>query len=151
MFIHACLFIMCFYSCAFIHYSFKRNTEKWLNILLKYSNCEHSKIFKVCLKIVRCYYNAEESCVEKILTSFFDNTKDKEKIKILLKTIERVYTKNSGMQKLIDESMADVFKEDGVSPEQVFFVFAVGFTVMGINIIFCVCEGQLMKKLRVYF
>ena len=55
------------------------------------------------------------------------------------------------MQKLIDESMADVFKK-GVSPEQVFFVFAVGFTVMGyLNIIFCVCEGLLMKKLRVYF
>ena len=47
--------------------------------------------------------------------------KDKKKIEILLKVIERVYTKNPGMQNLIDESMIDIFK--GVSSEQVFFVF----------------------------
>ena len=46
------------------------------------------------------------------------------KIETLLKIIERVYTKNPGMQKLIDQSMIDVCKEEGVSPEQVFFVFA---------------------------
>ena len=41
--------------------------------------------------------------------------KDKRKVEILLKLIERVYTKNPGTQKLIDESMIDIWKE-GVSP-----------------------------------
>ena len=48
--------------------------------------------------------------------------KDKKNIEILLKVIERVYTKNTEIQKLIDESMIDVCKE-GVSLEQVFFAF----------------------------
>ena len=49
--------------------------------------------------------------------------KHKKKIEILLKAIERVYTKNPGMQTLIDELMIDICKEEGVSPEQVFFAF----------------------------
>ena len=47
--------------------------------------------------------------------------KDQKRIKILLKVIERVCTTNPRMQKLIDESMTDVWKEEGVSSEQVFF------------------------------
>ena len=39
------------------------------------------------------------------------------------KIIERVYTKNPEMQKLIDESVIDIFKEESVSSEQVFFAF----------------------------
>ena len=59
--------------------------------------------------------------------------KDKKRIEILLKVIERVYSKNPGMQTMIDESVIDICKEEGVSPEQVFFLlfFAVDFIVMG--------------------
>ena len=59
--------------------------------------------------------------------------KDKKRVEILLKVIERVYSKNPGMQTLIDESVIDICKEEGVSPEQVFFLlfFAVDFIVMG--------------------
>ena len=53
--------------------------------------------------------------------------KDKKNIEILLKVTERVYTKNLGMQKLIDESMIDVCKEEGVSPEQVFVLLFFAF------------------------
>ena len=48
--------------------------------------------------------------------------KGKKKIEILLK-VEKIYSKNPGMQKLIDESLIDVCKEEGVSHEQVFFCF----------------------------
>ena len=52
--------------------------------------------------------------------------------RILLKVIERVYSKNPGIQILIDESMIDICREEGVSPQQVFLLFfAVGFIVMG--------------------
>ena len=49
--------------------------------------------------------------------------KDKKKIEILLKVIERIFNKNPEMQKLIDESMIDVCKEEDVSPKEVFFYF----------------------------
>ena len=65
--------------------------------------------------------------------------KDKKRIEILLKVIERIYSKSPGMQTLIDESMIDICKEEGASTEQVFFAFcfAVCFIVMGyLNIIF---------------
>ena len=55
--------------------------------------------------------------------SFFSNMKHKKKIEILLLVIDRVYTKNPGMQTLIDELMIGISKEEGVSPEQVFFAF----------------------------
>ena len=65
----------------------------------------------------------KKSCTEQFLAGFFDNMKDKKKIDILLKVIERLYTKNHGMQKLIDESMIDICRKEGASPEQLFFVF----------------------------
>ena len=46
------------------------------------------------------------------------------KLKFLLKVIERVYTKNPEMQKLIEELMINVRKEEGVLPEQVFLCFS---------------------------
>ena len=61
--------------------------------------------------------------VEKILISFFDNIKERKKNEILLKVIEKVYTKNLGMLKLIDKSMIDICKEEEVSPKEVFFCF----------------------------
>ena len=72
--------------------------------------------------------------------------KDKKKIEILLKVIERVYTKNPGTQNLIDESMIDICKE-GVSSEQVFFVFlCYWFYRYGLSKHkFFTCKLQLMK------
>ena len=49
--------------------------------------------------------------------------KDKKKIEILFKVIERIFSKNPEMQKLIDELMINVGKEESVSPEEVFFYF----------------------------
>ena len=44
-------------------------------------------------------------------------------VEILLNVIERVHTKNPEMQKLIDESMIDICKEESVSPQHVFLAF----------------------------
>ena len=55
--------------------------------------------------------------LKKKMVNFFDNMKDRKKIEILLKVIARVYTKSPGMQKLIDRSMKDICKEEGVSLE----------------------------------
>ena len=41
---------------------------------------------------------------------------------MLLKFIQRVYDKNSGMQEVIDASMIEMCAEEGVSPKQVFFI-----------------------------
>ena len=49
--------------------------------------------------------------------------KDKKRIEIPLKVIERIYSKSPGMQTLIEESMIDICKEKSVSLEQVFFAF----------------------------
>ena len=46
--------------------------------------------------------------------------KDKKKVQILLKVIERVYAKNSDKQKWIDESMTDLCKEEFVSRKGIF-------------------------------
>ena len=55
--------------------------------------------------------------LKKKMVNFFDNMKDRKKIEILLKVIARVYTKSPGMQKMIDRSMKDICKEEGVSLE----------------------------------
>ena len=55
--------------------------------------------------------------------------KDKKKTEILLMVIGRVYTKNPGMQKLIKKSMTNICKEEGVLPEQVFFLFSLQLTL----------------------
>lgn len=41
--------------------------------------------------------------------------KDKKRIEILLTTIENVYTKNLGMQKVIVEPMINICREEGVT------------------------------------
>ena len=48
--------------------------------------------------------------------------KDKKKLKVLLKIIQRTYDKNPEMQKVVDASMIEVCAEEGVSPEQLFFI-----------------------------
>ena len=48
--------------------------------------------------------------------------KDNRKVKVLLKVIQRSYDKNPETQEVIDASMIEVCAEEGVSPEQVFFI-----------------------------
>ena len=134
-----------------------RNTKKWLNILLKYFNFKHCKIFKVCLTISLMLwkniksYGIKSTLKKNVLAfSFFSNMEDK-KVEILLKVIERVYTKNPAIQKLIDKSIIDICKEDKkimCHLNRLFLLFfAVGFIVMGYqNINFVVCEGQQSRK-----
>ena len=72
--------------------------------------------------------------------------KVKTKIEILVKVIEKFYTKNPGMQKLIEKSMIDICKEESVLSEQVFFLlfFAVGFIVMSyLNMNFLCAKDSL--------
>ena len=56
--------------------------------------------------------------------------KDKKKLEVLLKVIKRIYDKNPGLQEMMDVSIVEVCAEEGISPEQVFFYFAVVFIVM---------------------
>ena len=48
--------------------------------------------------------------------------KNKKKLEVLFKVIQRIYDKNPGMQEMIGASMKDVSADEGVSPEQVFFI-----------------------------
>ena len=48
--------------------------------------------------------------------------KDNKRVKILLKVIQRIYDKILEIHKVIDASMREVCAEEGVSPEQVFFI-----------------------------
>ena len=75
------------------------------------------------------------------------------KVEVLLKVIETVYTKNPGMQKLIDKSMMDICKEEGVSTEQVIFAgLCCWFYRYELSKHkFFVCERQLMKIQGFYF
>ena len=49
--------------------------------------------------------------------------KDKKKLDVLLQVIKRIYDKNPEMQEMIGALMMEVCAEEGVSPEQVFFLF----------------------------
>ena len=79
--------------------------------------------------------------------------KYKKRIEILLKIIARVYTKNPGIQKVIDKLVIDIWKEEGVSPQQVFFAFLCcwlyRYGLSKHN--FSVCKGQLMKIIEFIF
>ena len=48
--------------------------------------------------------------------------KGKKKLEVLLKVIKRIFDKNPGMQHTIDALMTKACTEEGVSPEQVFFI-----------------------------
>ena len=67
--------------------------------------------------------------------------KNKKRIQILLKVIERLYSKNPGIQTLIDKLMIDICK--GLSPEKVFAAFLCWWLYpYGLSKHkFCVCEG----------
>ena len=70
---------------------------------------------------------------------------DKKRTEILLKVIERVCNKNPGMQTLVDESVMDICKDEGVSSKQVFFAFLCCWLYcFGLSEHkFFVCEGHL--------
>ena len=111
--------------------------------------------FFILCKNIKSYdiYNAKESCVEKLWLAFFDKMKDKKRIKILLNVIERVYSKNPGIQTLIEESIIDICKDEEVSPKQVFFCLSLlffFFIVMGyLNKTFlCAKESLLLVMIR---
>ena len=62
--------------------------------------------FSMLFKNIKLYdvnRTLKRAVLKKKLISFFTNMKDRKKIKILFKVIERVYTKNFGMQKLVDD------------------------------------------------
>ena len=48
--------------------------------------------------------------------------KDNKRVKILLKIIQRICYKNLEIQDVINASMIELCPEEGVSPEQVFFI-----------------------------
>ena len=62
--------------------------------------------------------------------------KDNKKVKILLKVIQRSYDKNPETQEVIDASMIEVCAEEGVSPEQVFFIL----------LFLCSCHNDYSKE-----
>ena len=47
--------------------------------------------------------------------------KDKKRIEILLKAIERIYINSPGIQTLLDKSVIDICKEESVPSEKAFF------------------------------
>ena len=49
--------------------------------------------------------------------------KDKNKLEVLLKVIQRAYAKSPGMQEVIYPSVIELYAEEGVSPEQLLFIF----------------------------
>ena len=49
--------------------------------------------------------------------------KDQKELEILLNVIQSIYDKNPEIQEVIDASMIKICAEEGVSPEQVFFIF----------------------------
>ena len=50
--------------------------------------------------------------------------KNNKRVKVLLNVIQLIYDKNPQIQGVIDASMTEVCAGEGVSPEQVFFVFS---------------------------
>ena len=61
---------------------------------------------------------------------------DNKGVKVLLKVIQRIYNKNPEIQEVIYASMIEVCAEEGISPEQVFFIL----------FFLCCCHGYSRKK-----
>ena len=68
--------------------------------------------------------NRAVSTLKKVILQLksYNIMKNKKKLEVLLKVIQRIYDKNPGMQEMIGESMKDVSADEGVSPEQVLFI-----------------------------
>ena len=67
--------------------------------------------------------NRAVSTLKKVVSQLRNyNVSKHKKSEVLLKAIQRVYDKNPWMQEVIDASMTEVCAEEGVSPEQVFFI-----------------------------
>ena len=72
------------------------------------------------------FYITLQKAVSKKFWQVFRSKKmeGNKRVKVLLKVIQRICDKNTGMQEVIDASITEVCTKEGVSPEQVFFYFA---------------------------
>ena len=75
-------------------------------------------------KILVIRQNRVVSTFKKVILQLksYNIVKNKKKLEVLLKVIQRIYDKNPGMQEMTGASMKDVSADEGVSPEQVFFI-----------------------------
>ena len=69
---------------------------------------------------------------------------DNEIIKVLLNVIQRIYDKNPEIQEVINVLLIETCAEEGVSPEQEYFYFALFFSVF--FIIMSILEKNLNKN-----
>ena len=70
--------------------------------------------------------------------------KDKKRTKVLFKLKKKVHDQNPGLKELIEALMVNVCAEEGVSPEQVFFLFC--FSLAVVFIIIAILEKNLNKS-----
>ena len=61
---------------------------------------------------------------------------DNEIIKVLLNVIQRIYDKNPEIQEVIDVLLTEICAEEGVSPEQEYFYFALFFLLFSSSCLF---------------
>ena len=62
----------------------------------------------------------EQSCINS--GKIYNAMKDKKKLEVLLKVIRRLYDKIPGVQEMTDALMTEIYAEEDVSPEQIFFI-----------------------------
>ena len=93
----------------------QKNVKKLIFIILK---------DEITNRILVIWEKRAVSALKKVasLSENYNAMKDKKKLEVLLKVIKRIYDKNPGTQEMIDASIIEVCAEEGVSPEQVFFV-----------------------------
>ena len=94
----------------------QKNVKKLIFIILK---------DEITNRILVIWEKRAVSALKKKVASLSENynaMNDKKKLEVLLKVIKRIYDKNPGTQEMIDASIIEVCAEEGVSPEQVFFV-----------------------------
>ena len=58
--------------------------------------------------------------------------KDKKKVKVLLKVMQRIYDENSEIQEMISVVMIEVYTEERLYSEHVFSLFCFVFIIMAI-------------------
>ena len=75
-------------------------------------------------KILVIGQNRAVSTLKKVILQLksYNIMKNKKKLEVLLKVIQRIYDKNPGMQEMIGVSMKDVSADEAISPEQIFFI-----------------------------
>ena len=70
------------------------------------------------------FYRTLKKSVLKNSGYFFgiNKMKDKKKFEVLLKVLQNLFNEKPKMQEVINVSMVEIRAEEGVSPEQVFFI-----------------------------